>query len=481
MTWVVRTLESESARASCLRLHPPRTAGRSDVTTIYDPQHPDYTSEAPVREELTRVFDVCQTCRRCVDLCASFPTLFEMLDRHDDHDAGWLTPAQQDLVVEQCFHCTACAVDCPYSPDLVVSPDRMGSPDPHATAVDMPRLMLRANAMMHANGHKSARAKLTTTVLGRTNAIGRLATRTPALANRIVGAAPGSIVRRLLARTAGISSARRLEPFAAQRFSRWFARRPTISLRKKQGRVSVVPTCVVEYQRIEIAKDLVKVYERNGIECTVSDVGCCGAPSLHGGDLDRFRTIATSNVETLAAQVRRGIDIVVAQPTCGHVIRHRYAEYMEDESRRADADLVATHTHDAAEYLMKIHEADHTVLDTGFVGDVRPSIVYHLPSALRGRHSGFKSRDLLKLTGARVTVVQERSAMDAMWGLRAGNEDVAVPAAQRLASAIENVSGARTVAGDCALANTAIQEQTGRVAAHPLQLLARAYGIPEEN
>jgi len=37
------------------------------------------------------------------------------------------------------------------------------------------------------------------------------------------------------------------------------------------------------------------------------------------------------------------------------------------------------------------------------------------------------------------------------------------------------------VAGDCHLANTAIVEQTGQVAQHPLQVMARAYGIAEES
>ena len=36
------------------------------------------------------------------------------------------------------------------------------------------------------------------------------------------------------------------------------------------------------------------------------------------------------------------------------------------------------------------------------------------------------------------------------------------------------------VTGDCHLANGAINEQTGRVSLHPIQLVARAYGIPEE-
>ena len=35
------------------------------------------------------------------------------------------------------------------------------------------------------------------------------------------------------------------------------------------------------------------------------------------------------------------------------------------------------------------------------------------------------------------------------------------------------------VAGDCHLANTAIEEETRKVPVHPLQVLARAYGLDE--
>jgi hypothetical protein len=66
-----------------------------------------------------------------------------------------------------------------------------------------------------------------------------------------------------------------------------------------------------------------------------------------------------------------------------------------------------------------------------------------------------------------------------MWGFRAGNEDISIPIAKKLGEQIDKAGG-DAVAGDCHLANTAIVEQTGRDAKHPLQIVARAYGIPEE-
>ena len=33
---------------------------------------------------MERVFDICHGCRRCVSLCQSFPTLFDLVDATDD-------------------------------------------------------------------------------------------------------------------------------------------------------------------------------------------------------------------------------------------------------------------------------------------------------------------------------------------------------------------------------------------------------------
>ncbi len=434
------------------------------MTTTYDPKHPQYLDEADVRNELTRVYDICAGCRLCFKFCTSFPTLFEMIDRFDDQDAGKLTPAEQDQVVDECFQCKLCYVNCPYIPEL------------HEWAVDFPRLMLRTDAMRHENGQMPIRSRATDQALGRTDLLGTVASLASPVANKMVGAAPGSFVRRAMSKVTGVSSVRLLPPYAKQRFSTWFEKR-TSSLRAgpSQGSVTVFPTCLVEYQEPQIGHDLVKVYERNGIECANSDAGCCGAPWLHSGDIDQFTKVAQKNVATLAAEVRRGTDIVVPQPTCSYVLKKDYLDYVGGP----DAELVATHTYDAAEYLMKVHKAEGTELDTEFTGEIPETITYHTPCHLRAQNIGFKSRDLMKLTGAKVKLVQQCSGIDGMWGFRAENEDISIPIAKKLGDQITKAGG-DLVAGDCHLANTAITEQTGREPRHPLQVVARAYGIDPE-
>jgi len=274
----------------------------------------------------------------------------------------------------------------------------------------------------------------------------------------------------------GVSSVRLLPPYARQRFTTWFKRRPRVRIAKRQGRVAVFPTCLVEYQQPSIGHDLVKVYERNGIECSlVEGAACCGAPWLHSGDVEQFAKVAAKNVKALAKSIRRGNDIVVPQPTCGYVLKKDYLDYVGG----TDAQLVAENTYDAAEYLMRVHKADGTTLDTDFHGHVPATVTYHAPCHLKAQNIGLKSRDLIKLTGAKVTVVQQCSGIDGMWGLRAENAEISVTIAEKLADLIRNADG-EVIAGDCHLANTAITEQTGQEPVHPLQLIARAYAISEE-
>jgi glycerol-3-phosphate dehydrogenase subunit C len=432
-----------------------------------DPKHPAYLDEKSVRDELTRIFDICDGCRLCVDLCGSFPTLFDMIDRHDDHDAGRLTPTQQDQVVDQCYQCKLCHVNCPYAPEL------------HDLAVDVPRLMLRATAMRHSAGQSTIRRRATTQVLSRTDLIGNVASRTHGLVNRVIGAPAGSIVHRIATRLAGVSAVRLPSPYSEQRFSSWFGRRTSDVTARRQGKVTVFPTCFVEYQGTQIGKDLVNVYERNGVECSNTAAGCCGAPWLHSGDIGHFTKVAAKNVEVLADEIRNGGDIVVPDPACGSVLKRDYPAYVGGP----DAELVAEHTYDAAEYLVELHRGDDTELDTrfdaGFTGAVAPKITYHVSGHLLAQQIGIPGRDLMRTTGADVALVQGSSGSEVLWGVRPGSATSETGAARRLAALIRDADG-DVVAGDSYLANRVIAEQTGTAPIHPIQLIARWYGIPKD-
>ena len=148
------------------------------VTTTYDPKDPRYLDEAAVREELTRVFDLCHGCQLCTKFCSAFPTLFAAIDghddHHDDHRAAHLTKAEQDQVNDECLQCKLCYMNCPYIP---------GQSDWN---VDFPRLMLRADAMRHATGQVSRTEPCDRALSGRTDLLGRIGTATSGLTNAVI-------------------------------------------------------------------------------------------------------------------------------------------------------------------------------------------------------------------------------------------------------------------------------------------------------
>jgi CO dehydrogenase/acetyl-CoA synthase alpha subunit len=63
--------------------------GRREGSLEAPTRHPldwrsgEFYDEESLFEELERIFDICHGCRRCFNLCNSFPTLFDAVDESD--------------------------------------------------------------------------------------------------------------------------------------------------------------------------------------------------------------------------------------------------------------------------------------------------------------------------------------------------------------------------------------------------------------
>ena len=113
------------------------------------------------------------------------------------------------------------------------------------------------------------------------------------------------------------------------------------------------------------------------------------------------------------------------------MLKNEYPDFLGTD----DARLVAEHTFDASEYLMKQHK--ETPLDTDFsAGTTYETITWQAACHYRAQQIGPKSRDLMKLTGAKVTMVERCSAIDGTWGLRAENVEMAKKIAKPLMEAV---------------------------------------------
>ena len=423
--------------------------------SLYDPLDPSYLDPVAARAERDRTFQACSDCRICVRLCPSFRSLFEMVDAYEDgaDDVKVLADHEHQRVVDECYQCKLCYVVCPYVPERQ-----------QELVIDFPRLMLRSLAIAEREGKVSSSAKL----LARTDLQGKVATAFAPVVNHVNHL---GIARGVMEKVTGIAKDRLLPTFAKVRFSKWFRSRGASAIAEPRATVALFPTCLVEYQDPEIGKAAVGVYERNGIACELPDGQiCCGMPWLDAGAIDKFREHAARNVAVLAPSVRAGHDVVVPQPTCAYVLKQEYPDFLGT----ADAALVAGHTFDTSEYLMARHR--EAPLDTDFPGTTYDTITWHAACHYRAQQIGPKSKQLMELTGAKVTMVERCSAIDGTWGLRAENLDMARRVAKPLMDRVRE-SEDELVVGDCHLANTAIEEATAKTPAHPMQVLARAYGL----
>ena len=87
---------------------------------------PGYYDEQATLHELERIFDICHGCRRCVSLCGSFPTLFDLVDESKTMEVDGVDKKDYWKVVDQCYLCDLCYMTkCPYVP-------------PHEWNVDFP-------------------------------------------------------------------------------------------------------------------------------------------------------------------------------------------------------------------------------------------------------------------------------------------------------------------------------------------------------
>ncbi len=423
---------------------------------LYDPLAPDFYDAGAARAERDRTFHICSDCRVCVKLCPSFKSLFTMIDdlggtEHVDE----LTADQHKRVVDECYQCKLCYVICPYTPD-----------QQQEWRIDFPQLMLRSLSVQSREGKASTSARL----LARTDLQGKVATTLAPVVNASTNVKP---VRFLMEKVTGIARDRQLPSFAGVRFSKWFKRRTTRGSGTR-GRVALFPTCLVEYQEPDVGKAMVGVFERNGFACDLPEGEiCCGMPWLDAGDTEKFRAHAQRNVEVLLPAVEAGMSIVVPQPTCAYTMKDEVPAFLGTPEARK----VAEHTFEASEFLMNEHRKEP--LDTNFDGQTYESIVWHAACHYRAQQVGPKSSQLMQLTGAKVQAVERCSAIDGTWGLRAENIEMAKKIAKPLMDRVRE-SDAHLVVGDCQLANTAIHEETGKQPVHPLQVMARAYGIEDD-
>ena len=427
-----------------------------------DWQNPDFYNEEALYHELERVYDICHGCRRCVSLCTSFPTLFDLVDESPTLEVDGIPKADYWKVVDQCYLCDLCFMTkCPYVP-------------PHEWNLDFPHLMLRAKAIKFKKGETTFRDKL----LSSTDTLGKLAT-IPVAVQAVNTLNKTPAARKMMDSVLRIHKDRELPEYDSARFRSTAQPNSSFPVKDGQrapGKVAIYSTCYVNYNEPGIGHDLVKILNHNEIPSRlVEKEACCGMPKLELGDLEAVQKLKETNVPQLAKLAREGYAILTPVPSCTLMYKQELPLMFPHD---ADVKAVAEAMFDPFEYLV-LRNMDG-LLKTDFKQPLG-KVSYHIPCHLRVQNMGQKTREMLQLVpDTTVNVVERCSGHDGTWGVKSEFFDNAMKIGKPVFKAMAQ-NGPDYVSSDCAIAGRHIMQGMGKETQaqkqHPLTLIRIAYGL----
>jgi len=413
--------------------------------------------------ELERVYDICHGCRRCVSLCDSFPTLFDLVDESDTFEVDGVDKDDYMKVVDQCYLCDLCAeTKCPYLP-------------PHEWAVDFPHLMLRAKAYKFAEQDTRWRDRLITSTDPIFDTISL-----PGIA-AVANAAAGNSALRALGDRIGIHPDAPLPEFHSNTASKRHpdeigAAMTPIPCDRTKGKVAIYITCYGDHNEPDVIEDMIAVLNHNGIAVRLlKDAKCCGMPKLELGDLKKVESLKDANLPTFLEAIEDGYDIIAPIPSCVLMYKQELPlMFPEDE----DVAKVRAAFFDPFEYLMLRHKSG--LVKTDFKASLG-KVAYHVACHQRVQNIGMKTRDFLKLIdGTEVTAIERCSGHDGTYAVKSETYEKAMKIARPVVNRVKQAEP-DSFGSDCPMAGRLIahgwEDNPDAKSEHPMSMVRRAYGI----
>ena len=420
---------------------------------------------AAVEKEMERQFDVCHTCRRCFNLCDSFPRLFDLIDESKTGELDSVDKADFAKVDEACTLCDMCFLTkCPYVP-------------PHEFNIDIPHLILRYRAAKRQAGQKD----FIRDQLGQTDRNGKLAKPAAGLANWAT-ARKNTPLRKLLDAIAQIDAEAELPQYhsktAGDRLKSPLAPDPA-GPAFGQRKAALYATCFVDYNEPDTAVAAARVLAKQGVETRFAYPECCGMPQLEAGDLKDVAGRAERTAAYFAPLIAEGYDVVALTASCGLMMKFEWPLLLPENHA---VQALSRATKDISEYVVELSKAYGLAPGLSAVGG---GVTVHHACHARAQNMGAKSAEMLRLIpDTKVDMVERCSGHGGTFGVMKKTRPLAMKVGKPAAKAAAKADNAE-LCSDCPLACKHLGQLLEAESlsggqprqSHPIEILARAYGV----
>jgi glycerol-3-phosphate dehydrogenase subunit C len=423
----------------------------------------DYYDLAAIEKEMERVFDICHGCRRCFNLCESFPRLFDMIDEGPTGELDGVAKADYAKVDEACTLCDMCFMTkCPYVP-------------PHPWDLDFPHLILRYRAARRKAGER----QFVRDQLAETDRNGKLAKPFSAAINWGL-ARKNTPLRKMLEQVAKIDAEVELPKFhsktAADRLKQPLQPDPA-GPAFGQRKVALYATCYVDYNKPDTAVAAAKVLAKQGVEARLVYPECCGMPQFEDGALSDVAGRAERVARAFEPLIDEGYEVAALTASCALMMKFEWPLLLpESEPVRK----LSAATRDIGECVVGL--AKTFGLAPGLM-PVEGGVTVHHACHARAQNMGAKSAELLRMIpDTKVELVERCSGHGGTFGVMKDTAPVARKVGKAAARQVAQ-KGQETLCSDCPLAckhlGQLLSAEAGAapVQAHPIEVLARAYGF----
>ncbi len=431
-------------------------------------QDEDYSDLEQLQTEAERQFDVCHGCRRCFNLCGSFPKLFDLIDDSDSGELDSVDKNSYEDVVDECTLCDMCYMTkCPYVP-------------PHEFNIDFPHLMLRYKAYQYKNNKVNISKK----ILAESDIVGKISTTFAPVVNRLNAS---QTARNLLEKVIKVDQMADLPKYSHKTLIKLIKEQPLqpnpsgVALGES---VLLYPGCFCNYNDVEMGYQAYQILSFFGVNVKMQYDGCCGMPHLENGNIEKVYQSSLSITQKINAQNIEGDKVVCVVPSCSLMMKKEWPLIAHDHQ---DVQLFSQNVEDFFEYLVVLIKK-YGIPSILSQNEEIQKITLHLACHSRAQNMGAKAAEFFRLiSNIQVSVIERCSGHGGIWGFLKKNFNSAIKFAKPVVRQIKKEERS-TVSSECPLALSHIhqafeklsdlsEETMPIISKSPIKILADLLGL----